>query len=172
MKVLKISLFYLKKTFMAIEIERKFLTNQLVKKALMAERGNYIKQGYLTTDPDKTVRIRISNELAFITIKGKGYVSRPEFEYEIPLEEAIQMLDLFAGQIIEKTRYKIEFKNYTWEVDVFHGENEGLILAELEIGSEEEEFPVPAWIYKEVTGDKRYYNSYLSLHAYKNWNVG
>ena len=96
-------------------------------------------------------------------------ISRSEFEYPIPLKDAQDLLKQFAGNTIEKTRYNIKYKGKTWEVDIFSGENKGLILAEIELKSEDEKFDIPEWITEEVTGDERYYNSYLSIKPYKNW---
>jgi CYTH domain-containing protein len=155
---------------MACETERKYLTNHLLASALHNCKGTYIKQGYILAEPAKTIRIRIYNEQAFITIKGEtiGF-TRPEFEYEIPKNDALEMLQLFAQKLIEKTRYRIAHCGFTWEVDVFHGQNSGLIIAEIELPSENTEFSLPLWIAAEVTGDKRYYNSYLAEKPFSQW---
>ena len=154
-----------------VEIERKFLVTSL---AFIAESyaQHTIAQGYLNSNPERTVRIRIKGNKGYITIKGIGNVSgasRLEWEKEIPLEEAKLLLPLCEKGVIEKTRYEVKSGNHIIEVDVFHGENEGLILAEIELKNENEVIEKPIWIGTEVTGDKRYYNSYLSLHPYKIW---
>jgi adenylate cyclase len=155
---------------MSSEIERKFLVNKELWKKLKKPVGKNYRQGYLLIDPTKTIRLRIADKTAYLTIKGetKG-ISRPEFEYIIPLKDANEMLTLFAGKIIEKIRYLIICKGKTWEIDVFEGEDEGLIIAEIELESENEKFDLPEWITTEVTGDEKYYNSYLSLHPFKYW---
>jgi len=154
-----------------IEIERKFLVTST---DFIAESfaQHHIAQGYLNSNPERTVRIRIKENKGFITIKGIGNASgasRLEWEKEIPLEEAKLLLPLCEKGVIEKTRYEVKSGNHIIEVDVFHGENEGLILAEIELKNENETIEKPDWLGTEVTGDKRYYNSYLSLHPYKNW---
>lgn len=154
-----------------IEIERKFLVTST---AFIAESyaQHTIAQGYLNSNPERTVRIRIKGNKGFITIKGIGNASgasRLEWEKEIPLEEAKLLLPLCEKGAIEKTRYEVKSGNHIIEVDVFHGENEGLILAEIELKNENEVIEKPNWLGAEVTGDKRYYNSYLSLYPYKIW---
>jgi CYTH domain-containing protein len=155
---------------MGIEIERKFLVHKPIWSNVVKPKGEYYRQGYLLTDPEKTIRVRVTDSTAFLTIKGKSNtLSRPEFEYEIPKAEANELLNLFAKNIIEKRRYKLRMENKWWEVDEFFGDNEGLLMAEIELGSETEEVVFPEWIGKEVTQDRRYYNSNLSLEPYKNW---
>ena len=154
-----------------IEIERKFLVTST---AFIAESftQHNIAQGYLNSNPERTVRIRIKGNKGFLTIKGIGNesgASRLEWEKEIPLEEAKLLLPLCEDGVIEKTRYEVKSGNHIIEVDVFHGVNEGLILAEIELNNENESYTAPNWLGKEVTGDKRYYNSYLSLHSYNKW---
>lgn len=154
---------------MAKEIERKFLTKSSEYRHL-AEAVIY-RQGYICNFTDKTVRIRLAGDKAFITIKGAatGY-SRDEFEYEIPPDDARQMLDkLCEKPLIEKTRRIIALTDKTWVVDEFEGDNEGLIMAEVELLFAGEPFETPAWIGKEVTGDPRYSNSNLGINPYKNW---
>jgi adenylate cyclase len=153
---------------MGVEIERKYLVSGNEWRTLGVQV--HYAQGYLVSDGYRTVRIRVAGEKAFLTIKGtsKGF-SRPEFEYEIPVEEAIDMFKLCSLPIIEKFRTKIVFDGKTWEVDEFQGENNGLIMAEIELKSEDEPFTIPSWIGKEVTGDIRYFNSRLSINPYKNW---
>jgi adenylate cyclase len=151
-----------------IEIERKFLVTSDAFKA-QAFAQNDIAQGYLNSNPDRTVRIRIKGEKGFITIKGKGNqsgMSRYEWEKEIPKTEAEQLLALCEKGKIEKTRFEVKVGNHTYEVDVFHGNNQGLIIAEIELSSEAEIFEKPNWLGQEVTGDKRYYNAYLSKNFF------
>ncbi len=148
---------------MALEIERKFLVNGDFKS--LAHKSYRITQGFLSSVPERTIRIRIREEQAFLTIKGKGNASgtsRYEWEKEIKLEEAKELLLLAEPGIIDKTRYLVAVGNHVFEVDEFYGDNKGLILAEVELSSEEETFEKPAWLGKEVTGDARYYNSQLS----------
>jgi len=148
-----------------IEIERKFLLKgdfypHAIKKV-------QITQGYLCASAGRTVRVRIKDESAFITVKGpskKNGFSRAEFEYPIPYSDAVEMMNL-CRSTIEKERYYVPDGNHTFEVDVFHGAHEGLVIAELELSAEGEPFNRPDWLGEEVTGDKRYYNSYLSNHS-------
>lgn len=130
-------------------------------------------QGYISTVPERTVRIRIQEDKGYITIKGKGNVSgtsRYEWEKEIPAEEAKELLKLCEPGIIDKTRYMIKSGKHIFEVDEFHGENSGLIIAEIEIEAENQEFEKPSWIGKEITGDMKYYNSMLVKIPYSQWN--
>lgn len=154
-----------------IEIERKYLVTSL---DFLKEYSikNEIAQGYLSSNPKRTVRIRIKGDKGFITIKGIGSesgVSRFEWEKEIAIEEAKSLLKLCEKGVIEKTRYEVQSENHTIEIDVFHGENEGLILAEIELQNENEAILKPNWLGNEVTNDERYYNAYLSRNPYKNW---
>lgn len=152
------------------EIERKFLVNHTKWNQLTKEEGTYLKQSYLSTNPDKTIRVRVLGEKGFITIKGKQVgLTRPEFEYEIPLQDAIKMIDLFGENVIEKTRYNIHIKNHLWEVDVFDGDNKGLIVAEIELSSETETFEKPNWIEKDVSKEPKYYNSNLQNSPFSTW---
>lgn len=145
---------------MGIEIERKFLIKKEKWEAVKPSNGELIIQGYLQKDPNKTVRIRVKDNSGFITIKGKTKgVSRSEYEYEIPVEEAKYMIQEFCGQYIEKTRYLFEYEGFTWEVDEFVSPKKGLILAEIELESEGQHFPLPDFIDKEVSDDTQYYNS-------------
>jgi adenylate cyclase len=153
-----------------IEIERKFLVSSTEFFAL-ADSKVYIKQGYLSKDPHRTVRVRIKDERAFLTIKGissESGMSRFEWEKEIALEEGETLMRLCLPNIIEKTRFIVPQGTLTFEVDVFEREHKGLILAEIELPSEKTTINLPPWIGKEVTGDKRYYNSYLSSKESKN----
>jgi len=153
---------------MALEIERKFLVDL---DKLDLQDGIGIKQGYIKTSTNTVVRARIKGAKGFLTIKGENVgASRLEFEYEIPVSEANEMLEkLCSKPIIDKTRYEINYKNHLWEVDVFYGDNEGLVVAEVELQSENEEVVLPSWIKQEVTGDIKYYNNQLMENPYKNW---
>lgn len=143
-----------------IEIERKFLVDK--SQWVAPDGGCYFQQGYLS-EGGCTLRVRIAQDKAYLTIKGKttGF-SRAEFEYEIPLEEARQMMALSLYPPIEKIRYRVEVGGKLWEVDEFLGANKGLLMAEIELESEDETFEMPAWVGQEVTGDARYYNASLS----------
>ncbi|RZS99082.1 CYTH domain-containing protein [Aquimarina brevivitae] len=154
-----------------IEIERKFLVTS---DAFIAEANQSypIKQGFLNTDPGRTVRIRIKGTKAFITVKGKGNTSgTTRFEWEKPIEivEAESLLLLCEPGTIEKVRYEIAIANHIFEVDVFKGDNIGLILAEIELTNENETFHKPNWLGQEVTGDPKYYNSQLARHPFLKW---
>lgn len=154
-----------------LEIERKFLVNSDQFKTL-AFAKNHIAQGYLNSHPERTVRIRIKGESGFLTIKGKGNesgVSRFEWETEIPLMEARHLIQLCEKGVIDKIRYEVRFGNHIFEVDEFFGDNEGLVIAEVELKSEDETFEKPDWLGSEVTNDERYYNAFLSQHPYKTW---
>jgi CYTH domain-containing protein len=154
-----------------IEIERKFLvkSDDFKSEAYQKKR---IVQGYLNSDSERTVRIRINAEEAFITVKGKSStngMSRFEWEKKIPVEEAKELLKLCEPGVIEKTRHLVKAEDHTYEIDEFYGENEGLTIAEIELSSENSKFEKANWLGEEVTGDIRYYNSYLSKNPYKNW---
>jgi len=156
---------------MGKEIERKFLVNEKLTKVLKTAESKYCNQSYLSTDENKVVRVRVLGEKGFLTIKSKVEgISRHEFEYEIPISDAKKMIALFGQNVIEKTRYLIPYENHTWEVDVFEGENKGLVIAEIELQSEDESFSIPNWIAKEVTGDAKYYNSNLQSKPYYSWS--
>lgn len=149
---------------MALEIERKFLVNAKKIPAQISQRGEKISQGYLCTEPARTVRVRIKGKHGFITIKSANVgIVRQEFEYEIPLEDAQELLKLCKPNILEKVRYKVEYEGHTWEVDVFKGKLEGMILAEVELTCAEEYVELPDWIEREVSGDVKYFNSNLTL---------
>jgi adenylate cyclase len=154
-----------------IEIERKFLiTSEEFKSAAYSSKR--IKQGYLSTVPERTVRIRIKEDKAYLTIKGlssKNGLSRYEWEKEIPVNDAEQLLELCQEGIIDKTRYEIKVGKHTYEVDEFYGANAGLVLAEIELSSENENYEKPAWLGDEVTTDHRYYNAYLSSNPFTYW---
>ena len=153
------------------EIERKFLvtSTEFLSESIPSNR---IVQGYLNSNPERTVRIRIKGTQGFITIKGKGNESgttRFEWEKEIEVTEAEQLLLLCEDGVIDKIRYEIPFGKHLYEVDVFEGDNKGLIVAEIELENENESFEKPNWLGEEVTGDDRYYNASLSTSSYKNW---
>lgn len=151
------------------EIERKFLLANDDWRAL-ANTSSSLQQGYLSTSPLATVRVRLENEQGTITIKGKTMgISRSEFEYEIPATEAAQLLLLCSEPLIIKTRYRIAQKNHIWEIDDFSGDNYGLVIAEIELSYEDELFEKPEWLGPEVSGDPRYYNSNLSKNPYGKW---
>lgn len=144
------------------EIERKFLVDSKKWNALEKPMPLIIKQGYISTDVEKTVRVRTKNKHAFLTIKGKTErVSRTEFEYEIPLNEAEVLLSDFCSQVLHKNRYEIIYAEKLWEIDVFEGKLAPLILAEIELNSENELFDLPPWVTREVSHDVNYYNSNL-----------
>lgn len=154
---------------MGIEIERKFLLANTDWESLVSKKIQ-IRQGYLNSDSERTVRVRITNDDAFLTIKSKSEnISRAEFEYKIPFDEASELLLLCEKPLIEKTRNIVVFENHIWEIDVFEGENKGLTLAEIELKSENEKFSKPNWIGKEVSDDNRYYNSNLIKNPFKAW---
>lgn len=148
---------------MGKEIERKFLVNKENWAMVYKPEKSFIRQGYIVTNPEKTIRVRCYNGKGFLTLKGLtvGAV-RDEFEYEIPYEDANEMLSLFAVTEISKFRYKIIHSGKLWEVDEFEGRNKGLILAEIELSAEDEKFEIPEWAGEEVTGNEKYYNSNLS----------
>lgn len=152
-----------------IEIERKFLVNN---NSFLDDfsRSNRIVQGYLSSHPERTVRVRMKGENGYLTIKGKSEgFSRYEWEKEIAIEEAEKLLQLCETGVIDKIRYDIIVGTHIYEVDVFYGENEGLVLAEIELERENETFEKPNWLGTEVTEDVKYYNSYLSKHPFKTW---
>lgn len=154
-----------------VEIERKFLvtSNAFIKESV---KHNRIVQGYLSSVPERTVRVRIKGANGYVTIKGKSTSSgmtRMEWEKEISIEEAEQLLTLCEKGMIDKTRYEVIVGVHVFEVDVFSGENQGLVLAEIELLREDETFERPNWLGKEVTTDERYYNSYLSKNPFSSW---
>jgi adenylate cyclase len=155
---------------MALEIERKFLVSGDFKP--FVTQSIYITQGYLSSVPERTVRIRIKGDKGYITIKGIGSnsgVGRFEWEKEIPVSEAQELLKICESCIINKTRYLVPMGNYIFEVDEFYGENEGLTVAEIELTSEGDQFEKPTWLGQEVTGDVKYYNSMLMKYPYTKW---
>ncbi|MBW4576397.1 MAG: CYTH domain-containing protein [Aphanothece sp. CMT-3BRIN-NPC111] len=155
---------------MAIEIERKFLVKGDRWRSLAT--GILYRQGYIATQKGTTVRIRLVGEQGYITIKGKSVgISRAEYEYPIPAEDAQEMLDnLCEHPLIEKTRYKIKLAGLIWEIDEFAGENQGLIIAEVEITDENQNVELPEWIEREVSDDPRYFNVNLAKHPFQQWS--
>lgn len=154
------------------EIERKFLIRHDKWERVNKPTGDFYRQGYLLTDPSKTIRVRLTKTSAFLTIKGLTVgATRPEYEYEIPMQDAKELLDNFAVSELSKVRYKIIFKNKLWEIDDFLGDNLGLIVAEIELKDENEAFDMPDWIDREVTGEQKYYNSNLTIVPFKDWKV-
>lgn len=154
-----------------VEIERKFLVKSMAFKD-EAFAKHHISQGYLNSNPERTVRIRIKGESGFLTVKGKGNESgttRLEWETELSLTEAKPLLAICEKGVIDKIRYEVKSGKHTFEVDEFFAENEGLIIAEIELSSEGEAFEKPEWLGEEVTSDHRYYNAYLSKNPYGNW---
>lgn len=153
---------------MVTEIERKFLLKGDTWRR--SEKAIKCRQGYLCNTKEKTVRVRTMDDKGYLTIKGGSVgASRLEFEYEIPYRDAAILLSLCENPLIEKNRYKLEEKGFTWEVDEFFGENKGLVIAEVELDSEDQEFPKPKWVGEEVTGDPRYYNANLIKNPYTKW---
>ena len=156
---------------MGFEIERKFLIDT-TKIQFEHLQKSHIQQGYLNQDPERIVRVRTRDGIGFLTIKGKNVgATRLEMEYQIPIEDAQELLLICLPHIIEKERYLYIIGNHTWEIDRFLGKNQGLWLAELELSSEEETFEMPDWISTEVTMDHRYTNSYLSEHPFCLWKT-
>jgi adenylate cyclase len=154
-----------------IEIERKFLvvSDDFINETFAKKR---IVQAYLNSNPERTVRIRIKENKGFLTIKGKGSATgttRMEWETEIPLQDAEKLMTICENGIIDKTRHEVMVGNHMYEVDVFVGDNMGLIVAEIELQSENETFEKPNWLGKEVTNDERFYNAYLSVKPFKTW---
>lgn len=154
---------------MGIEIERKFLVTGEAWRA-QASRVTRFSQGYLSRDPARTVRVRIAGDQAFLTIKGATTgATRAEFEYPVPVADAQQLLALSDGPVVEKHRHLCEVAGMTWEVDEFLGANAGLVVAEIELSSEDQPFTRPAWLGQEVTGDARYVNANLAVRPFSAW---
>lgn len=153
---------------MAVEIERKFLITPGAWSP--REAGDHIRQGYISVSPDRTVRVRTRGARGFLTVKGPTVgLSRLEFEYEIPIADAHELLDHLCVAVLEKQRFLEPHAGHTWEIDVFLGANEGLIVAEVEIAAENERVILPSWISCEVTGDYRYSNSQLARVPFTTW---
>ncbi len=154
---------------MAQEIERKFLVDGTGWKERAT--GTLMRQGYLSSAKESTVRVRVAGERGFLTVKGECHgVTRTEFEYEIPVADARTMLEtLCGGPVVEKTRWVLRHEGFTWEVDEFHGENEGLVVAEVELPTAGTRPALPAWVREEVSSDPRYRNSNLAKNPYRTW---
>jgi len=153
---------------MATEIERKFLVTSDAWRD--GQSGVLLQQGYLSRDPDRTVRVRIAGEAAFLTIKGRSKgLTRSEFEYPLPLDEARELLALCFPPLIEKRRHEVLHGGHVWEIDEFSGDNAGLIVAELELPAEDTAFEAPPWLGREVSDDPRYFNSNLSQRPFTRW---
>lgn len=145
---------------MGVEIERKFLVKKEEWETIIKPKPYAILQGYLTNEKEKTIRVRIKNKTAFLTIKGATEgISRQEFEYEIPYTDAQVLLKNFCNKYINKKRYEVEHEGYLWEIDEFEKPNQGLILAEIELTSETEKFNLPSWVGEEVSDDSQYFNA-------------
>jgi adenylate cyclase len=155
---------------MGKEIERKFLLHPNWKEQVKGIQAEEIRQGYLCSEPERTVRVRIKGDAAYLTIKGKtaGF-SRAEYEYSIPKREAEELLKMCSYPLIEKQRFTLEVDSQVWEIDEFFADNEGLVVAEAELESEEQALQLPAWIKEEVTHDKRYYNAQLVQKPFREW---
>ena len=154
---------------MGTEIERKFLVQG---DGWRSAAGLRLSQGYLCRDVARTVRVRLAGSQAFLTVKGASVgATRAEFEYPIPVDDARQLLALCDGPLIDKTRHTLNHAGMVWEVDEFHGANEGLVVAEIELASEDQAFGKPPWLGREVTDDARYFNSYLAAHPYTTWQT-
>ena len=154
---------------MGLEIERKYLVVGEYKH--LAHNSMHLIQGYIASGK-RTVRVRVSDDGAWLTIKGpslNGGLSRYEWEKEIDVKEVMELLQLAEGAVIDKVRYYVDYEGHTIEVDEFHGDNEGLVMAEIELQSEDERVVLPKWLGREVTGEKRFYNSHLRTHPYCEW---
>ena len=155
---------------MSVEIERKFLVDHEKWSIVEKPEGTHYRQGYILSDKEHTVRVRVSDKKCFLNLKSKSSnMSRNEYEYEIPLQDGLEILKSFTTNGTEKIRYNIPFEGKLWEVDEFLGDNTGLIVAEIELKSEQEEFSKPAWISVEVTDDGRYTNAALAKSPFKDW---
>ena len=154
---------------MAIEIERKYLVKS--PPLHLAEKRFHIKQGYIVNDQKQVIRIREKEDEYFLTIKGNQIgISRLEYDFPISKKDANELISNFCRDtIIEKTRHYLRFKDHIWEIDEFHKKNQGLVVAEIELNSENENFELPSWVEKEVTSEKKYYNMNLATNPYKNW---
>ena len=153
---------------MGIEIERKFLID--IDKITNLGMGTSIKQGYISNEINPTVRLRTRETKGYITVKGENTdISRPEFEYEIPIKDALEMMSLFCKTTLSKTRYEVLVGSHIWEIDIFHGDNDGLIIAELELKTDDEDFVMPDWVINEVSDETMYYNSNLIKKPFCSW---
>jgi adenylate cyclase len=155
---------------MGKEIEKKYLIDHAKWQNTEKPKGEFYRQGYLLAEPKKTIRVRLTEKCGFLTIKGAAVgITTPEFEYEIPTADAKELLDTLCTSELSKIRYKLIYRNKLWEIDEFLGENKGLIVAEIELKSEDEAYDLPDFILQEVTGEKKYYNAQLSKNPFKNW---
>lgn len=155
---------------MALEIEHKYLVKPEAWARAVPHKSVALQQAYLSTDPEKTIRVRTMNDSAYMTIKGKSQgAARLEYEYEIPLSDARELIRNFSSQLVEKIRHYVEVDGKTWEVDEFKGANEGLFVAEIELATEDEHYLLPDWAGMNVTHDQRYANSNLSVRPFKSW---
>lgn len=155
---------------MALEIEHKYLVKPDAWAKVSPRKSVALQQAYLLTDPEKTIRVRTMNDSAYLTIKGKSEgASRLEYEYGIPLSDALELIRHFGSSLVEKTRHYVEVDGKTWEVDEFKGDNEGLLLAEIELSAGDEIYTLPDWVDRNVTEDQRYANSNLSVRPFKSW---
>jgi CYTH domain-containing protein len=155
---------------MGKEIEKKYLIDHEKWQKAMKPQGEFYRQGYLLAERGKTIRVRLTEKSGYLTIKGKMTgITTPEFEYPIPILDAKELLDTLCTSEIIKIRYKINYHNKIWEIDEFLGDNKGLIIAEIELKSEDEKYELPDFILQEVTGDKRYYNAQLSVNPFNTW---
>lgn len=155
---------------MAVETEHKYLVKKDLWPAVRPKHGELIKQAYIFNSPEKSLRVRLKGKKAYLALKGKTEgASRHEYEYEIPYEDGEEMISKFASKVMEKTRYIVVHDHHTWEVDEFHHENEGLVIAEIEIKPDEPAYPLPPWVDKEVTTDTRFYNANLFDRPYTTW---
>jgi adenylate cyclase len=155
---------------LTFEIERKFLVKGDFKSSV--RESSHVVQGYLASVPERTVRVRIRDDQGYLTVKGMGSgsgLSRFEWEIKIPVKDAEDLLRICEPGVIDKTRHLVKSGDHLFEVDEFHGENEGLVLAEVELSAEDEQIIKPEWLGKEVTGQKKYYNAMLKKHPYKYW---
>lgn len=155
---------------MGVEIERKFLVDHKKWRQLVKPEGTHYRQGYLLNDDLRTIRVRVTDKQGFITLKGAtNGITRKEYEYKIPVEDGNELLDGFAQSEVEKIRYRIEVAGKLWEIDEFLGDNKGLIMAEIELKRDDEQFELPGWVTIEVSDDARYYNSNLSVNPFAKW---
>lgn len=155
---------------MPTETEHKYLVDPQRWKSVKPEKSLRVKQAYLHSDPTKTIRVRVMGGQGFITIKGKTTgASRTEYEYEIPLQDAEELIAGFTTNLVEKIRHYVNFAGKTWEVDEFGGLNAGLLMAEIELGDEQEQYDLPEWVLENITTDKRYSNSNLAIRPFSTW---
>ena len=155
---------------MGKEIEKKYLIDHKKWQNTIKPKGEFYRQGYLLAELNKTIRVRLTEKSGYLTIKGQAIgITTPEYEYPIPMHDAKELLDTLCTSEISKIRYKFNYHNKLWEIDEFLGDNKGLIIAEIELNSEDEKYDLPDFILQQVTGDKKYYNAQLSINSFKNW---